>query len=66
MPSVRLFDVIADPEERHDVSHFFPEIVDQMLAKIAAYNATAVPVQFPGGDVRCNPELRGDVWGPFT
>ena len=65
VPSLRLYDVIADPEERHDVAKYFPEIVDEMLAKLAAYNKTAVPYQFPGGDVRCNPALRGDVWGPW-
>ena len=65
VPSVRLYDVIADPEERHDVAEFFPEIVDTMLAKINAYNKTVVPFQFPDGDVRCNPALRGDVWAPY-
>ena len=66
VPSVRLFDVDADPEERHDVTELFPEIVDIMLEKIAAYNKTAVPINFPVGDVRCNPALRGDVWGPWA
>lgn len=65
LPSLRLFDVLADPEERHEVSKYFPEVVDVMLAKIAAYNKTAVPVDFPPGDIRCDPTLRGDVWGPY-
>ncbi|CAK8694460.1 unnamed protein product [Clavelina lepadiformis] len=65
VPSVRLFDILADPEERHDVADYFPHIVDTMLGKIAAYNKTAVPVVFPKGDDRCDPALHGGVWGPW-
>ncbi|CAK8694461.1 unnamed protein product [Clavelina lepadiformis] len=66
VPSVRLFDILADPEERHDVADYFPHIVDTMLGKIAAYNKTAVPYRFPKFDPRSNPALQGGVWGPWV
>lgn len=65
VPSVRLYDVVVDPAERNDVASQNPMIVDQMLAKIAAYNATAIPVSWPGGDAECDPALRDGAWGPW-
>nr|CAB3223226.1 arylsulfatase B-like [Phallusia mammillata] len=65
LPSVRLFDITADPSENVDVAKYFPLIVDEMLGKIAAYNKTAVPIAWPGGDKNCDPALQDNVWGPW-
>ena len=64
-PSVRLFDVEADPSERFDVTKYFPYVVDALLGKIAAYNWTAVPVTFPPCDPQSDPQLHGGVWTPW-
>jgi len=64
-PSVRLYDVVADPTESAEVSEFFPEVVDEMLAKIAAYNYTAVPVTWRKFDCNCDPAKNGGVWEPW-
>merc|ERR1719427_303201 len=65
-PSVRLYDVIADPQERFDLSSFFPMMVETLLGRIASYNETSVPVLYPPCDVISNPQLRDGVWGPWV
>lgn len=63
--SVFLFDIAADPEERVEVSKYFPHIVDDMLSRLAKYNSTAVPVWFPDPDPKANPDLYGGFWVPW-
>ena len=65
-PSVRLYDVEADPTESYDLAPFFPEVVDDLLGRIAAHNATAVPISFPECDPAADPGLRQGVWGPWV
>ena len=65
-PSVRLYDIEADPTESFDVASYFPRLVDEFLGKIAAYNFTAVPVSFPDCDPLSDPSLRDGVWGPWV
>nr|CAB3223234.1 arylsulfatase B-like [Phallusia mammillata] len=62
---VRLFDIANDPYERVEVSEKYPDIVDTLLVKLAAYNATAVPVRYPPQDPNANPKYHGDFWGPW-
>ena len=63
--NVWLFNITADPEERHDLSKNRPEDVVRLLHRLAAYNSTAVPCRFPKGDPKANPKLHGNVWGPW-
>ncbi|XP_053317418.1 arylsulfatase J [Spea bombifrons] len=63
--SVWLFNITADPYERNDLSDKFPDIVKQLLRRLAQYNKTAVPVRYPPRDPRSNPKLNGGVWGPW-
>ena len=65
-PSVRLYDVEADPTESYDLAPYFPEVVDDLLGRIAAHNATAVPISFPKCDPAADPGLRQGVWGPWV
>ena len=65
-PSVRLYDVVADPEERIDLAPFFPLVVEILLGRIASYNETSVPVSYPPCDVTSDPQLRDGVWGPWV
>ena len=64
-PSVRLYDIVSDPTESYDVADYFPNVVDEMLGKIAAYNYTAVPVSWKEFDPNCDPAKNGGVWGPW-
>ena len=60
-----LFDIVNDPYEITDVSDLYPDVVQQLLQRLADYNATAVPCRFPEGDVNSNPALHGGAFVPW-
>ncbi|XP_076452393.1 arylsulfatase B-like [Babylonia areolata] len=63
--NVWLFNVVEDPEERHDLSGSKPEVVRKLLDRLQYYNSTAVPVNFPDPDPNADPGKHGGVWGPW-
>lgn len=63
--NVWLFNITSDPNEHHDLSDAHPEVVKQLLERLAFYNSTAVPPRFPRNDPRANPKFHGGVWGPW-
>ncbi|XP_063776279.1 arylsulfatase J [Pseudophryne corroboree] len=63
--SLWLFNITADPYERVDLSERYPDVVKQLLRRLAQYNKSAVPVRYPPKDPRSNPKLNGGVWGPW-
>ena len=63
--NVWLFDVAADPWERHDLSDKRPDIVKSLLERLAFYNSTAVPVRYPPMDPNSYPSKHGGVWSPW-
>ncbi|KAM4052289.1 arylsulfatase J isoform 2-T2 [Anomaloglossus baeobatrachus] len=63
--SLWLFNITADPYERIDLSEKHPDVVKQLLRKLAQFNKSAVPVRYPPKDPRSNPKLNGGVWGPW-
>ncbi|XP_069832909.1 arylsulfatase J [Dendropsophus ebraccatus] len=63
--SLWLFNITADPYERVDLSERYPDIVKQLLRRLAQFNKSAVPVRYPPKDPRSNPKLNGGVWGPW-
>ncbi|KAF6022692.1 ARSB [Bugula neritina] len=63
--NVYLFNIAEDPTEHFEVSAKYPDVVDMLLSRLAAYNSTAVPVFYPDTDSRCNPALHGGYWGPW-
>ncbi|OCT97139.1 arylsulfatase J [Xenopus laevis] len=63
--TVWLFNITADPYERIDLSERYPDIVKQLLRRLAQFNKTAVPVRYPPRDPKSNPKLNGGVWGPW-
>uniref|UniRef100_A0A3P9KVE5 Arylsulfatase I n=1 Tax=Oryzias latipes TaxID=8090 RepID=A0A3P9KVE5_ORYLA len=64
--SVWLFNISEDPYERFDLSEQRPDVVKQLLARLAYYNRTAVPVRFPSEDPRADPHLNGGAWVPWV
>ncbi|CDQ88642.1 arylsulfatase I [Oncorhynchus mykiss] len=64
--SVWLFNITGDPYERSDLALQRPDVVKQLLARLAYYNRTAVPVRFPTDDPRANPDRNGGAWVPWV
>ncbi|KAG9281164.1 arylsulfatase I [Astyanax mexicanus] len=64
--SVWLFNISGDPYERYDLAEQRPDVVKQLLARLAFYNRTAVPVRYPPEDPRADPSLHGGAWGPWA
>jgi len=60
--TVELYHLDTDPNEWHDVSTESPSIVAKLMARIQAYNATAVPVRYPAMDPAGDPQRHGGVW----
>lgn len=64
--NIWLFNITADPYERQDLAHQRPDVVQQLLARLAYYNQTAVPVYFPPDDPRANPSHHSGAWVPWV
>ncbi|XP_016363114.1 arylsulfatase I-like isoform X3 [Sinocyclocheilus anshuiensis] len=63
--SLWLFNVADDLYERYDLAERRPDVVKQLLARLAFYNRTAVPVRYPSEDPRADPRCNGGAWGPW-
>eukprot|EP00947_MAST-08B_sp_MAST-8B-sp1_P001451 g1451.t1 len=64
-----LFNLTADPEERHDLSERFPGVVANLSARIAEINATVFsPHRGAPDEAACGVALsqNGGFWGPFA
>ncbi|XP_030015287.1 arylsulfatase I-like isoform X2 [Sphaeramia orbicularis] len=66
LKSVWLFNITADPYERQDLADQRPDVVRQLLDRLAYYNRTAVPVYFPPDDPRANPDHHRGAWVPWV
>ncbi|XP_054610957.1 arylsulfatase I-like isoform X2 [Dunckerocampus dactyliophorus] len=64
--NIWLFNISADPYERRDLAEQRPDVVQQLLSRLAYYNRTAVPVYFPPDDPRADPSLHGGAWVPWV
>lgn len=64
--NIWLFNITADPCERRDLADQRPDVVRQLLARLAHYNRTAVPVYFPPDDPRADPSQHEGAWVPWV
>ncbi|XP_051533633.1 arylsulfatase B-like isoform X1 [Myxocyprinus asiaticus] len=64
LKQVMLFNIEQDPEERVEISHQHPEIVNFLLKRLHHYQSEAEPITFPPDDPRCDPGPSG-AWGPW-
>jgi len=62
---IQLYNVKEDPSERKEISALYPAIVDELLLKLAEYNSTSVPVQFPRRDFNADPKYHQNFWQPW-
>jgi arylsulfatase B len=60
-----LFDVVNDPLETTDLAAQHPDIVQALLAKLQAYNATNIPQAHSAVDPASDPAKFGGVWTPW-
>ncbi|XP_068605317.1 LOW QUALITY PROTEIN: arylsulfatase I-like [Brachionichthys hirsutus] len=66
LKNIWLFNITADPCERQDLADQRPEVVRQLLGRLAFYNQTAVPVYFSPDDPRADPNRHGGAWVPWA
>ncbi|XP_028283037.1 arylsulfatase I-like [Parambassis ranga] len=64
--NIWLFNITGDPYERQNLADQRPEVVQQLLARLAYYNQTAVPVYFPPDDPQANPDRHEGAWVPWV
>ncbi|XP_030006828.1 arylsulfatase B [Sphaeramia orbicularis] len=65
LKSVMLFDIENDPEERNEVSAQFPAVVEYLLDRLNHHQKSALPINFPNDDPKCDPGPKG-AWGPWA
>ncbi|KAM6919749.1 arylsulfatase I-like [Lycodopsis pacificus] len=66
LKNVWLFNITADPCERRDLADQRPDVVQRLMARLAYYNQTAVPVYFPPDDPLADPSRHGGAWVPWV
>ncbi|XP_015775078.1 PREDICTED: arylsulfatase B-like [Acropora digitifera] len=63
---VALFNITADPNERHDLSQERPDVVKKMIERMKYYEDSTVPPLFKGADPNALKEARKNgIWGPW-
>ncbi|CAB1445850.1 unnamed protein product, partial [Pleuronectes platessa] len=62
---VMLFNIDKDPEERAEVSADFPAVVDYLLSRLHQHQKSALPINFPDDDPKCDPGP-DRAWGPWV
>ena len=66
--AVRLFNIRNDPTEANNLRAERPDIVRELIEKLARHERTALPVFYPSTSDECRPQPYGNirVWGPYS
>uniref|UniRef100_A0A8C4QK01 Sulfatase N-terminal domain-containing protein n=1 Tax=Eptatretus burgeri TaxID=7764 RepID=A0A8C4QK01_EPTBU len=59
-----LFDIHADPYERHDLSALYPHVVRALLTRLVHFNKSSTPARFLPYDRKARPGPHG-FWRPW-
>lgn len=62
--SYQLYDIDADPQERHDLSKSQPDQLAKMVKVLKDWRATGVPAFYPPPDPASDPSRWGGAWSP--
>lgn len=66
MIDVALYNITADPEERHDLSSKLPDVVEKLKERMKYYAKSAVAPGFKPSDPNAIKQARKNgVWGPW-
>lgn len=61
-----LFNIAADPEERHDISNIFPDVVAQLKSRVDFYRKSVAKMRNQPNDICALKNAQRDgVWGPW-
>ena len=60
-----LFDISKDPCEYNNIADEYPQMVEQLLERVKAYNATAVPFRGKPEDPKGLPLYHNGAWDPW-
>ena len=61
-----LYNITADPTERHDLSHRHPDIVQRLKARVDDYRKTAVPPGIVPEDIMALvAAMKNKAWVPW-
>ena len=60
-----LFNITADPNERNNVAHIYPEVVQKLKDRIEYYNVTHIEQLNPPLDPKSDPDNFGGIWTPW-
>jgi len=60
-----LFNIEADPMEKHNVASRNPDVVQHLLARLQQFNATNIPQENAPVDPASNPRHFDNVWTPW-
>ncbi|XP_067945659.1 arylsulfatase B-like isoform X2 [Watersipora subatra] len=66
--AVRLFNIRNDPTEANNLRAERPDIVRELIEKLARHERTALPAFYPSTSDECRPQPYGNirVWGPYS
>ena len=60
-----LFNITADPSETTDLSHEYPDVVQELLSVLGRAHAQRVPLATACVDARSRPSLFNNTWSPW-
>ncbi|XP_046578742.1 arylsulfatase B-like isoform X4 [Haliotis rubra] len=63
-PQYQLYNLTADPTERHNLATKFPDLLASMKQRLEGWRQSMVPAHYPPRDPKGDPKNWGGVWSP--